>query len=157
MVFWFQFFIWVRSIFTVQKRSKKMGWFFKNKKIIISNRYIIYELKKRFRVVLDRPVWAPVGKDPLCRLPSRNWVQAVDTVNYSGVTDTQFIHKMLSTSFEYEHLVLLRVFWAGMGYSWRNNIGHLLFLNSTIGIAVIPCTLKLLSNRNSSSIFPQFA
>ena len=21
---------------------------------------------KRFRVVLDRPVWAPVGKDPLC-------------------------------------------------------------------------------------------
>ena len=29
-------------------------------------RYNIYEFLKKFRVVLDRPVWAPVGKDPLC-------------------------------------------------------------------------------------------
>ena len=32
-------------------------------------RYIIYEFLKKFRVFLDRSVWAPVGKDPLCSVP----------------------------------------------------------------------------------------
>ena len=33
-------------------------------------RYIIYEFLKMFRVVLERPVWAAVGKDPLCTVHS---------------------------------------------------------------------------------------
>ena len=30
--------------------------------------------KKRFRVELDRAVWAPVGKDPLCTVPPSCWL-----------------------------------------------------------------------------------
>ena len=39
---------------------------FKNDHIL---RYIIYEFLKKVSVELDRPVWAPVGKDPLCPVP----------------------------------------------------------------------------------------
>ena len=38
-------------------------------------------------MVLDRPAWAPVGKDPLCHVPDTrtNWA---DTVN-SGIQQTK--------------------------------------------------------------------
>ena len=47
-----------------------LGLVFDKFKIYHLLRYIIYEFKKkRFRLELDPPVWALVGKDPLCKEP----------------------------------------------------------------------------------------
>ena len=60
------YFFFLQNTFTVPKTDQQkwhLRWFLKK---FISLDILFMNFYKRFWVVLDRPVWAPVGKDPLC-------------------------------------------------------------------------------------------